>query len=58
MTIIKSQGVCLKYRVVCCVVNIPIQTLGWGITPETYVHIITLKNGTLIATSYILYFNL
>ena len=60
MTIIKSQGVCLKYRVVGCVVNIPIQTLGCGITPETSVHVIyhTLKNGTLIATSYLLYFNL
>ena len=43
MTIIKSQGVCLKYRVVCCVVNIPKQTLGLGITPETSVHIIHRK---------------
>lgn len=40
MTIIKSQGVWLTFRVVGCVVNIPIQTVGWGITPETSVHII------------------
>ena len=43
MTIIKSQAVCLKYRVVCCVGNIPTHSLGWCTTPDTSAQIIHSK---------------
>jgi hypothetical protein len=47
MTIIKSQAVCLKYRALWCVINIPIHSIGWCITPESYVHITYSKTAHL-----------